>query len=91
MRSVSSVAPGQHLTAALGKALIALASVAILAVAGILPAAAGDRPPGGVLTNPVVRAIDLASPAVVRIATLYSARVTLTACGITTTLPASGA
>ena len=91
MRSVSSVAPGQHLAAALGKALIALASVAILAVAGISPAAAGDRPPGGVLTNPVVRAIDLASPAVVRIATLYSAHVTLSACGITATLPTSGA
>ena len=91
MRSASSVVPGQHLAAALGKALIALASVAILAVTGIAPAAAGDRPPGGVLTNPVVRAIDLASPAVVRIATLYSAHVTLSACGITATLPASGA
>jgi hypothetical protein len=53
-------------------------------------AAAKDRPPGGVLTNPVVRAIDVSSPAVVRIATLYSAHLTLSACGLTVTLPASG-
>jgi hypothetical protein len=57
----------------------------------MMPVAAKGRPPGGVLTNPVVRAIDLASPAVVRIATLYSAHLTLTACGWTATLPASGA
>lgn len=98
MRSVSPISPGQPLvTAALRKTLIALTGVATFAIlaianiAGMAPAAAQDRPPGGVLTNPVVRAIDLASPAVVRIATLYSAHVTLSACGITATLPATGA
>lgn len=86
MRSVSPVAP-------LRRALIGLASVILLAVlvaAGMLSAAAKDRPPGGVLSNPVVRAIDLASPAVVRIATLYDAHLRLSACGATTTLPRSG-
>lgn len=86
MRSHSSGGPGS-----LRRALICLAVVAFLAVAGTLPAAAQERPPGGILASPVVRAIDLASPAVVRIATLYSAHLTLTACGATTTLPASGA
>lgn len=96
MRSVSLIAAAWHHTTAamLRRVLMALAAVAITVVAGIvgmMPAAAQDRPPGGVLTNPVVRSIDLASPAVVRIATLYTAHLRLTACGVTTTLPASGA
>src|SRR5690348_4696944 len=72
------------------RSLLALFTIGFLAIATILPAAAKDRPPGGILTNPVVRAIDVASPAVVRIATLYSAHLTLSACGVTATLPASG-
>ena len=62
-----------------------------LGLAGLRSAAAQDRPPGGALANPVVRAIDLASPAVVRIATLYEAHLRLTACGVSTSLPRSGA
>ena len=68
-----------------------LALVGLAGVVGVAPVAAQDRPPGGAMANPLVRAIDLASPAVVRIATLYSAHVRLTACGVTTSLPASGA
>ncbi|HET9979820.1 MAG TPA: trypsin-like peptidase domain-containing protein [Ktedonobacterales bacterium] len=63
----------------------------VIGLAGVAPVAAQDRPPGGVMANPVVRAIDLASPAVVRIATIYSAHLRLTACGVTTSLPSSGA
>ena len=68
-----------------------LAMLLLLGLSGVTPVAAQDRPPGGVLTSPVVRAIDLASPAVVRIATLYSAHLRLSACGATVSLPASGA
>ena len=77
--------------APLRRSFMALFTVAFLAIATTLPVAAKDRPPGGVLTNPVVRAIDVSMPAVVRIATLYSAHLTLSACGLTVTLPASGA
>ncbi len=77
-------------SATLRRSLIALFTLTFLAIATIAPAAAKDRPPGGVLTNPVVRAIDVSSPAVVRIATLYSAHLTLSACGLTNTFPASG-
>ena len=77
--------------ATLRRSLMALFTVAFLAIATTLPVAAKDRPPGGVLTNPVVRAIDVSMPAVVRIATLYSAHLTLSACGMTATLPTSGA
>jgi S1-C subfamily serine protease len=77
--------------ATLRRPLITLFTVAFLALATTLPVAAKDRPPGGVLTSPVVRAIDVSMPAVVRIATLYSAHLTLSACGLTVTLPASGA
>lgn len=76
--------------ATLRRPLMALFTVAFLAMATTLPVAAKDRPPGGVLTSPVVRAIDVSMPAVVRIATLYSAHLTLSACGLTATLPASG-
>jgi len=93
MRSVSLGVPDRSTTAAtlISRALLSLAMVAMLVVFGSLPAAAKDRPPGGALSNPVVRAIDLASPAVVRVATLYSAHITLSACGVTASLPATGA
>ncbi|HEX5441639.1 MAG TPA: trypsin-like peptidase domain-containing protein [Ktedonobacterales bacterium] len=77
--------------ATLRRPLLALFAVAFIAIATTLPVAAKDRPPGGVLTNPVVRAIDVSTPAVVRIATLYTAHLTLSACGLTVTLPTSGA
>ncbi|HEX6541567.1 MAG TPA: trypsin-like peptidase domain-containing protein [Ktedonobacterales bacterium] len=93
MRSVSPFDSGRRhaVTAVIFRALIGLTSLVLLTIAGMPPAAAKDRPPGGALANPAVRAIDLASPAVVRIATIYSAQLTLAACGMTTTLPSSGA
>lgn len=48
------------------------------------------RAPGGRLTDPVVREADLAVPAVVRIATLYSSHITLNVCNQSVTLPKSG-
>lgn len=72
--------------------IVLLACVASLAP--LLPtgkAAAAGRPPGGAITNPVVRAVDIASPAVVRLATLYNAHITLNVCGRVTTLPSAGA
>jgi S1-C subfamily serine protease len=74
-----------------------LVSAALLAgLAAILPigarsASADTRPPGGVLNDPVVRAVDVASPAVVRIVTTVSGRVALPLCGTLVTLPVSGA
>jgi hypothetical protein len=65
-------------------------------VAGLLPlgvraASADARPPGGALNDPVVRAVDVAGPAVVRIITTVSGRVSLPLCGVAVTLPVSGA
>jgi S1-C subfamily serine protease len=52
-------------------------------------AAADGRPPGGTLSDPLVRELDIAAPAVVRIVTLYQAHITLSLCGQSVTLPAS--
>lgn len=52
--------------------------------------AAAGRAPGGRLNDPVVRAVDIAGPSIVRIATLYTAQITLNLCGQNVTLPASG-
>jgi len=49
------------------------------------------RAPGGDLSNPVVRRVDIASPAVVRLATIYQAHISLALCGAVVTLPTSGA
>lgn len=57
----------------------------------LLPrASAAGRPPGGRLSDPVVRAVDVAQPAIVRLATIYTAHITLSLCGQDVTLPASG-
>ncbi len=57
----------------------------------LAPGAGADgRPPGGRFSDPVVRAVDIAQPSIVRIAAIYSARVTLTLCGQDVSLPASG-
>lgn len=55
------------------------------------PGGTGGREPGGRLSDPVVRAADLAAPAVVRIATVYQSHITLNICGKTVTLPTTGA
>src|SRR6185437_12026189 len=84
MRSAVPRRPDRDHTglATLHRLLMAFFTVAFFAIATTLPVAAKGRPPGGVLTNPVVRAIDVSMPAVVRIATLYSAHLTLSACGL---------
>jgi len=50
----------------------------------------GGREPGGNLSNPVVRRVDIAAPAVVRLATVYTAHITLSLCGANVTLPTRG-
>lgn len=73
---------------ALSCAGIALLGVSLQLVA---PRAVADgRPPGGRFDDPVVRAVDIAQPSIVRLATLYTAHITLTLCGQEVTLPAGG-
>jgi S1-C subfamily serine protease len=79
----------RHSAARLGGTLV----VALLALA--LPfivaqtAAADVRPPGGRLNDPTVRKVDIAEPAIVRIALLFNVKITLTLCGQDYTLPQS--
>ncbi len=84
----------RRLTAILPAAfLLPLLTLALLGAAWASPAraAARDRAPGGNFQNPVVRQVDIAAPAVVRMATLYYGHITLdlTGCGAVT-LPTSG-
>lgn len=72
----------------LGGVLLVLLLVAQAAMA--LPAAAAGRPPGGALSDASVRNVDVSSPAIVRIATMYQARLTLHLCGGALTLPTEG-
>ena len=81
---------------ALGGALVGVADAQTPQVAAGAPSSAGSqrgprppagRAPGGRLIDPVVRAVDVAAPAVVRIATLYDSHITLNFCGETITLP----
>jgi hypothetical protein len=77
-------------------AALALAALLIGSVASFIPltarsASADGRPPGGALSDPVVRAVDVAAPSVVRLATLYTAKLFLFICGASVTLPISGA
>ena len=55
------------------------------------PETTTGRAPGGRLSDPAVRAADLAAPAVVRISTVYDSHITLNVCGATVTLPHSAA
>jgi S1-C subfamily serine protease len=71
-------------------AILLVGLVALLPL-GARSASAETRPPGGALDNAVVRAVDVAGPAVVRIVTTVSGKVTLPLCGVPVTLPLSGA
>jgi S1-C subfamily serine protease len=70
----------------------------IVALAFVLAAALGggvvhadNRPPGGNFTNPVVRAVDVAEPSIVRLATLYTATIAINGvCGHDISLPSGG-
>lgn len=55
-----------------------------------LQSSAAGRAPGGHFDDPVVRAVDIAEPSIVRLATIYTARITLTLCGQSVTLPSGG-
>lgn len=50
----------------------------------------GPRPPGGDFANPVVRAVDIDTPAVVRVGTTEEATLTLQLCTRSLTLPLGG-
>lgn len=62
----------------------------LLSLAGVGRAAASTRAPGGNFVNPVVRAVDVAAPAIVRLATLYEGHIDLSLCGQSVELPSSG-
>ncbi|MDE3229727.1 MAG: hypothetical protein KGO05_07580, partial [Chloroflexota bacterium] len=91
--SAAQHAPRRH--HALG--LLAFATALVLALwggpAGVAhaqgPLGGETRAPGGRLSDPVVRAVDVAAPAVVCISTLYQSRITMNVCGKTITLPES--
>ncbi|HEX6121547.1 MAG TPA: S1C family serine protease, partial [Ktedonobacterales bacterium] len=77
--------------------VILAALIIIMALAGqsllfSAVARADGRPPGGNLSDPAVRAVNITAPAAVRIGTIYLGHITLnlTHCGQRVTLPASG-
>lgn len=72
----------------LGVFSVALLSL-LLTFAGPVHAASNTRAPGGNFANPVVRAVDVAAPAIVRLATLYEGHIDLSLCGQVVELPAS--
>lgn len=74
------------LAGVLGVALLSL----LLSFAGSAHAASNTRAPGGNFANPVVRAVDVAGPAIVRLATIYQGHIDLSLCGQVVELPASG-
>jgi S1-C subfamily serine protease len=61
-----------------------------ISVFAALPAAAAGRPPGGNFSDPAIRSIDIAEPAIVRVATLYHGTITFDICGQADTLPSGG-
>jgi S1-C subfamily serine protease len=72
--------------------LVALAAVVALCWPALAahPALADDRPPGGNISDPVVRGVDIAAPAVVRVFAIYTAQIQFNLCGKLATLPAPG-
>lgn len=56
---------------------IAFVYLSLLGLAGSVPAAYADTIPGGNISDPVVRAVDIAKPAVVRIITALSGQLTV--------------
>ena len=71
-------------------ATLGVLGVLYLSLFTALPAAAQGRPPGGNVSNPAIRAVDIAEPAVVRLATLYQGTITFEFCGRADTLPSGG-
>lgn len=67
--------------------LCALALAVAVPLLSPAAAAASGRPPGGGFDNPVIREIDIASPAVVRIATITTGHIAFALCGSSVPLP----
>src|SRR5258708_33101798 len=57
--------------------VVVLACLTILGMAGGTPAVYADGTPGGKVADPVVRAVDIAKPAVVRIITFLTGQLTV--------------
>jgi S1-C subfamily serine protease len=70
--------------------LVGLLGTLLLSLLMVLPVAAQGRPPGGNFSDPTIRAVDIAEPAIVRVATLYHGSITFLLCGRADTLPAGG-
>jgi S1-C subfamily serine protease len=64
--------------------------VGLVAAAPAAAAPSGTRPPGGNFADPSIRAVDTATPAVVRIGTSEQASLTLQLCSRSVQLPLSG-
>ncbi len=80
-------------TRALWGALLIGLSLAVLAPGQVAAAARGradSRPPGGNITDPIVREVDIAQPAIVRIGTEEHVTIALQLCTSTVTLPLNG-
>ena len=71
-------------------ALSSLATALVVLVAAAPVARALPRPPGGNFQDSVVRAVDIAEPAVVRVATTEDATISIQLCTRSVTLPLSG-
>ncbi len=70
-------------------ALLGLLGMLLVSLAMAVPVAAQGRAPGGNFSDPVVREVDIAEPAIVRIGTLYQGSITFDVCGQAYTLPSS--
>jgi hypothetical protein len=81
----------QHLRRVLSPLFIVALAFVLAAALGRGIARADNRPPGGNFSNPVVRAVDVAEPSIVRLATLYTATVAIIGvCGHDISLPTGG-
>lgn len=81
MAGFSSRKAGRRRGGWLALALLTALSVAGATAATTTRASADNRPPGGILSDPVVRAVDMAEPAVVRVANLNQVQLTINLCG----------
>src|SRR5258708_21790009 len=83
---------GRHLARhiALSVLLAILPSCTGVALVSRPTVAASGRAPGGNMQQALVREVDIAQPAIVRIATIYHVHATFTLCGLRYSLPTSG-
>ncbi len=86
----AQVARVRHLPVASALAILALALAVCWPFLTVRVAVAASRPPGGRLSDPMVRKVDIAQPSIVRLATLYTGHITLRVCGQSITVPSGG-